>query len=150
MSRALCRGRASHGTRADGGSQSWVAAAWDQAVAFVNLQESAHRLRSMRSLPGRRKELLRHPRHHHLPAAVAALGSQVDDPVRLRDDVQIVLDEHHGVTGVHQPMKNADQLLDVRHVQAYGGLVEHVERVAETARREVWSRCAPSQAPSPA
>ena len=62
-------------------------------------------------------------------AAAAALGPEVDDPVGLGDDVEVVLDDHHGVAGVDQPVQHADQLLDVGHVQADGGLVEHVERL---------------------
>src|SRR6266571_6792532 len=60
-------------------------------------------------------------------AGAAAFGTEVDDPVGLRDDVEVVLDHHRGVAGVDQAMQHADQLLDVRHVQADGGFVEDIE-----------------------
>ena len=66
---------------------------------------------------------------YHAAAAVAALGSEVDDPVGLRHDVEVVLDHQHRVAGVDQAMQHADQLLDIGHVQADGRLVEDVERV---------------------
>ena len=63
------------------------------------------------------------------PAVHAALGPEVDHPVGLGDHVQVVLDHHHAVAAVDQPVQHADQLLDVGHVQADRRLVEHVERV---------------------
>src|SRR5262245_16581256 len=41
--------------------------------------------------------LLRQAAEHHPPAAVAALGSEVDDPVGFGDHVEVVLDHHYGV-----------------------------------------------------
>src|SRR5882672_1498421 len=73
-------------------------------------------------------ELLRRALRHDPSAAVAALGSQVDDPVGFREHVQVVLDDEHAVAGVHEPVQHAHELLDVRDVQADRRLVEHVER----------------------
>ena len=39
-----------------------------------------------------------------------------DDPVGFGDDIEIVLDDDHGIAGVNQAMQHADQFLDVRHV----------------------------------
>jgi hypothetical protein len=38
------------------------------------------------------------------PTAVAALGTEIDDPVGRLHDVEVVLDHEHRVTGVHQPL----------------------------------------------
>ena len=46
------------------------------------------------------------------------------------DDVEVVLDDDHGVAGVHQAVEHAQQLADVLEVQAGGGLVEDVEGAA--------------------
>src|SRR5688572_7283743 len=62
-------------------------------------------------------------------AAAAALGPQVDDPVRLGDHIEVVLDHQHRVAGVDQAVQHADQLLDIGHVQADRRLVEHIERL---------------------
>jgi hypothetical protein len=62
-------------------------------------------------------------------AALATLGAEVDDPVRLGDHVEVVLDHHHAVPAVDQPVQHADQLFHVGHVQADRRLVQHVQRV---------------------
>ena len=69
------------------------------------------------------------------PAAVAAFGPEIDDPVGFGHDVEVVLDHDDAVAGVDQPVQHVDQLLDVGHVQADRRLVEHVERVLVRARR---------------
>ncbi len=63
------------------------------------------------------------------PPPRAAFGAQVDDPVGLGDHVQVVLDDDHAVAAVHQAVQHADELVHVGHVQAHGGLVQHVQRV---------------------
>ena len=64
------------------------------------------------------------------PAAVTAFGTEVDDVVRFRDDIQVVLDDHYRVAGADQAVQDFDELCDVGHVQADGRLIEQVERVA--------------------
>src|SRR5438067_320492 len=74
---------------------------------------------------------------HDPAAAVAAFRAEVDDPVRLGDDVEVVLDDEHRMAGVHQAVQDVDQLLHIGHVQADGGLVQHVEGLWETRLREL-------------
>src|SRR5450830_1879693 len=50
---------------------------------------------------------------HDAAPALPAFGPQVDDPVGLGHHVQIVLDHHHAVTAVDQPVKHVDQLFHV-------------------------------------
>ena len=64
----------------------------------------------------------------HPAAAVAALGAEVDDVVGALDDVEVVLDDDHGVARLDQPVEHLEELLDVGEVQAGGRLVEDVER----------------------
>ncbi len=47
-------------------------------------------------------ELLGGAFRHQLAALLAALRSQVDDPIRHLDDIQVVLDDDHRVAGIHQ------------------------------------------------
>ena len=70
-------------------------------------------------------------------AAGAALGTQIDDPVRFRHDVEVVLDDDHRIAGVDQAMQHLQEFLDIGHVQADRRLVEHVERVLALAARDV-------------
>src|SRR6185437_195013 len=63
-------------------------------------------------------------------AALASLGTEVDDPVGRLDDVQVVLDDHQRIACIAQLVKHGQQLCDVVEMQPGGGLVEDVERVA--------------------
>jgi hypothetical protein len=63
-----------------------------------------------------------------LAAPVAALGSQVDQPVGDLDDVEVVLDDQDRVAGIHQALQHFDQLVDVGGVQAHRRLIQHIQR----------------------
>jgi ABC-type lipopolysaccharide export system ATPase subunit len=65
-----------------------------------------------------------------LAPGLAALGAQVDDPVRLLDHVEVVLDHDHRVTGVDESLERLEQLVDVGEMQPGRRLVENVERLA--------------------
>lgn len=54
-------------------------------------------------------------------------GAEVDEPVGLPDDVEVVLDDHDGVAALDQGVEDAEQRVDVAEVEPRGGLVEHVE-----------------------
>ena len=77
--------------------------------------------------PRRAGDLLGRALGHHAAAGVAGLGPQIDDPVGPLHDVEVVLDDHHGVARVHQAVEHLDQHPDVVEVEAGGGLVEDVE-----------------------
>src|SRR5579871_7024828 len=64
------------------------------------------------------------------PALVAPFGTKVDDPVRGLDELEIVLDHHHGVAGLHEPLEHFQQLAHVLEMQTGRGLVQDVERPA--------------------
>ena len=66
---------------------------------------------------------------HQTPATGAALRSEINHPVGLGPDVKIVLHHHQRVASIDQPMQYANQLLDISHVQADGGFIEHIKRV---------------------
>jgi len=65
-----------------------------------------------------------------LASFVAGSWADVDDPVACGDDLHLVLDDDHGVARLDQAVELGHELVDVRGVQAGGGLVEDVERVA--------------------
>jgi hypothetical protein len=64
-----------------------------------------------------------------LAAGITGLWAHVDDPVGFRHHIEVVLDDYRAVAGIDQAVKHVDELLHVRHVQADGGLVQHVEGV---------------------
>src|SRR5439155_25434677 len=83
-------------------------------------------------LPGERLldlgHLLRRAGWDDLAPRLPTLRPEVDQPVRLLDDVEDVLDHEHGVAGVDQPLQKVEQLLDIGEVEAGRRLVENVER----------------------
>ena len=72
-----------------------------------------------------------------LAAAFAAFGAEVDDPVGVADDVEVVLDDDDGVAEVGEAMEDVEELADVVEVEAGGGLVEEVEGAAGLALGEL-------------
>jgi hypothetical protein len=73
-------------------------------------------------------DVLRRPLGHDPPAAVAALGTHVDDPVGGLDDLQIVLDDQDRVALVHQRMQHLQQLAHILEMEPRRRLVEDVDR----------------------
>ena len=70
-------------------------------------------------------DLLRWTGCHHITAGIAALGTQIDDPVGGFDDIHIVLDHQHRVSAVDQTLQRGQQRADVGEMQAGGGLVKY-------------------------
>ena len=75
-----------------------------------------------------------------LAAGLAALGTEVDQPVGGADDVEVVLDDDDRVAGLEQLPERAHQLGDVVEVQPGGRLVEHEERAAPGQRLAAGAR----------
>src|SRR6266446_10259644 len=61
-------------------------------------------------------------------AALAAFRAEVDDPVGLFDDVEMVLDDEHGVAKTNQALENVEELTNVVEVQAGRRFIQNVER----------------------
>src|SRR5206468_9747582 len=53
------------------------------------------------------------------------------------DDVEVVLDDNHGVAVLDQPVQHLEQLLDVREVQPRRRLVEDIEGAAGRPARQL-------------
>jgi hypothetical protein len=66
----------------------------------------------------------------NLAAALAAFGAEVDDPVGITDDVEVVLDDDNGVAKVAEAVQDFEKLANVVEVEAGGGLVEEIEGAA--------------------
>src|SRR5712691_4890314 len=60
-------------------------------------------------------------------AVVAGAGAKVDDPVGVRHDPLVMLDDDDRLAGVDEPVEQAEQLLDIGEVEASGRLVEEVD-----------------------
>src|SRR5580765_8328774 len=51
-----------------------------------------------------------------------AFGPEVDDPIRLGDQIEIMLDHDHRMPGINQPLQHLHQQPNIRHMQANGWL----------------------------
>src|ERR1043166_8531700 len=71
------------------------------------------------------------------PALCAALRTEIDDPVRGLDHVEVVLDHQDAVALVDQAMQHLEQHANVFEMQPGGGLVEDVERASGVALGEL-------------
>ena len=69
-----------------------------------------------------------------LAAAVAAFGTEVDNPVGRLDDIEIVLDHNDRVAQIDETIENAEQLADVVEVQTRRRLIEDVNGLAGVGR----------------
>ena len=67
---------------------------------------------------------------NHVTSPFAAFRTEVDDPVGRLDDVQVVLDDEHGIPPVHQPVEDVQQLADVVEVESRGRFVQQVDGLA--------------------
>ncbi len=74
---------------------------------------------------------------HEAAAVFAAFGAEIENPVGVADDVEIVLDDDDRVAEVGEAMQDLEELAHVVEVQAGGGLVEQIERAAGLALAEL-------------
>ena len=71
--------------------------------------------------------LLRCSGRNNLTASISSLGSKVDDIVCCFDDIQIMLDDHHRIAGIHQRLKHLDELVYIRCVQTGSRFIQDVD-----------------------
>ena len=69
----------------------------------------------------------------NLAAGIAALRSQVDDPICHFDDVQVMFDDKYGVAAFCQALQDFYQLVYVSGVQAHGRFIQNIESAARRA-----------------
>src|SRR5437773_7925613 len=61
-------------------------------------------------------------------AFVPGFGPQVNDPIGALDDVEVVLDDQHRMTGIDETLKSFQQNADIVKVQAGSRFVEEEQR----------------------
>src|SRR5260221_1546168 len=93
--------------------------------------------------PAVARHLLRRAGGPDLPAAVAALRAEVDDPVGGLTDVEIGLDADPGVALRDQFVEHLKQLAHVFEVQAGGRLIQDVEGLAGGPPRQFFRQLYP-------
>lgn len=71
-----------------------------------------------------------------LAAVLTAFGAHVDNPISGFDDVEVMLDDNHGVAAVDEFAEDFEQTADVVGMEAGGRLVEDIEGLAGAAASE--------------
>ena len=64
------------------------------------------------------------------PAGLAAIGAKVDHPVGRGDDIEVVLDDHHGIAHVNQALEDGQQAVDVGEMKTRRGLIQDIKASA--------------------
>ena len=90
-----------------------------------------------REAGGAGRHLLRRTGDHNGAAAVAPLRAKVDEVVGALDDVQIVLDDEHGVARVDKALQNLKELFHIVRVETRGRLVEDIDGAPRGALRKL-------------
>src|SRR5262249_35405924 len=70
---------------------------------------------------------------HHAPASVTTVWPQIDDIIGGFDDIQVVLDDEHGVATFHQAGQYLEQGLDISEVQTGRRLIQNIQGASRTA-----------------
>ena len=63
-------------------------------------------------------------------ALIAALRTEIDDPVRTLDDIEVMLDDNDGVARIHNAFKHGNQTLDVIGMKTGGRFIENIDGLA--------------------
>src|ERR1700756_1936982 len=69
--------------------------------------------------------------------ALAALRPKINDPIRLLDDVEVVLDDQYCVAERNQTLQHVEKFADVVKVQPCGGFVEDIKSPAGLPLRQL-------------
>ena len=64
------------------------------------------------------RQIFGRPSRHHSAALLAALGTQIQHEIGGFDHVQIVLNDEHAMTGLHQQVQHLEQTLNIGQMQA--------------------------------
>src|SRR5258707_7810252 len=81
------------------------------------------------------RDIFRCTRGDNRSAAESSFWSEIDDPVRGLDHIEVVLDHEDRVAASHETVKNFKQHSNILEVQTGCRLVENVERATGVALR---------------
>jgi hypothetical protein len=82
------------------------------------------------------RNLLRRALSHQAAAIFPALWTEVKNPVRVPDYVQIMLDDDHRIAQIGEPMQDVEELLNIVKMQPGRGFVQKIKRFSGLALRK--------------
>src|ERR1039458_231816 len=65
---------------------------------------------------------------HDAAAFFSAFGAQIDDPVGVADDVQVVFDDDDRVSEIRETVQHVEQLAHIVEVQSRGRLIQQIKK----------------------
>src|SRR6185437_8621515 len=102
---------------------------WRTSLIYQSLADAMKVLRQ--GLPSVRfldsGNLFRRALSDNAPAVLPAFRPQINDPVSVADDVQIMLNDNDRIAQIRQAMDHLQQLVYIVKVQSGGWLVQQVE-----------------------
>ena len=84
-----------------------------------------------------REDLVTRSCEYEITSLIATLRSDVDDGVRIGDDVEIMLDDEYRVPFLNQSIEDIEELLYIREVESCRRLIEDIEGLTSRPLGEV-------------
>ena len=76
------------------------------------------------------RDVFRCSRTHDQSAAIAAFGTEIDDPICALHNIKIVFDHHERVASVRESAEYAKQSIDISKVQACCRFIKDIQRAS--------------------
>ncbi len=73
------------------------------------------------------------PAPQPVPPSSPPSGPEIDDPIGIADDIQIMLDDEHRIPQIDQPLQHIEKLAYIVKVQAGRRLVEQIKSASGLA-----------------
>src|ERR1700692_4684045 len=90
----------------------------------IGVQNASKRLAGVRFFSASYQ--LRWTLRDYTSSTLAAFGAQIYNPVRLFDDIEMMLDDQHGVAETHQPLQHRQKFSHVVKMQTGRRLVQNI------------------------
>lgn len=66
------------------------------------------------------------PFRGQISTRVSPFGSQIDDPIRTLDDIQMMFDDDYRITPTHQQTQNGEKFADILEMQTGSRLIQYI------------------------
>ena len=96
-----------------------------------------------------RCNFFRHACRNDRTAAISAFRTKVNNVIRRFDHIKVMLNYEHAAAALAKALQNLQQALNIRHMQAGGRFVQHIQRasrvLAGKLRRKLYALCFPAR-----
>ena len=74
-------------------------------------------------------QIIRSPFKHDPAAGISPFRAEIDDPIGRLDHIQVVLDDHQGISGTDELVECGEQFADIVEMQPGGRFIKNIQRV---------------------